>query len=146
MIGARPIISMLCEKFPHAFFMFERRRRPLALGIHREIALAMPALSAEQISTAMRAYVGNEGYCRACREGADRINLVGHPAGAVTSAEAANSVARIEGMREWKKQKKAAKKEAAVKAKAAAAVAAAKPIPKGINALKQTLHLKRMTS
>ena len=81
MIDARPSISMLCEKFPHAFFMFEQRRRPLALGIHKEVALAMPTLTKEQISAAMRSYVANIAYCRACREGAARVNLMGHEVG-----------------------------------------------------------------
>jgi len=138
MIDARPIIAMLCEKFPACFAMFEQRRRPLARGIHREIAAAMPTLTKEQISAAMRYYVNNEGYCRACRADAPRINLLGHEVGVVTAAEADNAVARIEGIKIWRKAKKAAKKEAAVKAKAAAVVAAARPTPKGINALKQT--------
>jgi sRNA-binding protein len=142
-IDAQATIKLLCEKFPAAFFQFERCRRPLALGIHKEVAAAMPTLTKEQISAAMRAYVGNEGYCRACCAGADRINLMGHPVGTVTEAEAANSVARIEGRREWKKQKKAAAKEAAVRARAAAAVAAARPTPRGINAAKPTLTLRR---
>jgi ProP effector len=115
---ARPVIAMLCEKFPACFVQFERRRRPLALGIHKEVAAAMPTLTKEQIHAAMRSYVGNEFYCRACREGAVRVNLMGHEAGAVTAAEADNSAARIAGIKEWKKQKKAK----AAKAKAAAKI------------------------
>jgi ProP effector len=137
MIDARPIISLLCEKFPAAFVLYERRRRPLALGIHKEIAAAMPTLTAEQIHAAMRSYVGNIAYCRACREGAVRINLLGHEAGAVTAAEADNSAARIAGIKEWKKQKKAK----AAKAKAAAKI---KVVPKGVNACKPTLTLAAM--
>jgi sRNA-binding protein len=149
MIDAKPTIVLLCEKFPAAFFMFEQRRKPLALGIHKEVALAMPALTAEQIKAAMRFYVSNEFYCRACREGAPRINLLGHEAGVVTAAEADNAVARIAGIKEWRKKKKAAAKEAAARAKAevlaaakAAEIEAARPVPKGINASRPTLHLK----
>jgi len=106
MIDARPIISMLCEKFPHAFFMFEQRRRPLALGIHKEVALAMPTLTKEQISAAMRSYVANIAYCRACREGAARVNLMGHEVGVVTAAEADNAAARIEGIKAARKSQR----------------------------------------
>ena len=144
MIDARPIISMLCEKFPHAFFMFEQRRRPLALGIHKEVALAMPTLTKEQISAAMRSYVANIAYCRACREGAARINLMGHEAGVVTAAEADNSAARLAGIKEWKKKKKdkaARAKAEALAAARAAEIEAKKPVPKGPNALKPTLTL-----
>jgi sRNA-binding protein len=123
MIDARPIIAMLCEKFPACFAMFEQRRRPLALGIQKEIAAAMPTLTKEQISTAMRSYVANEFYCRACREGAARVNLMGHEVGVVTAAEADNAAARIAGIKEWRKKQKAAAKEAA-RAEAAAARAA----------------------
>jgi sRNA-binding protein len=148
-IDPHPVIIMLCEKFPACFAMFEQRRKPLALGIHKEIALAMPALTKEQISAAMRAYVGNEFYCRACRAGAPRINLLGHEAGVVTAAEADSAVARLAGIREWKKKKKDKAAKAKVEALAAAKAAeieAKKPKPKGVNATRPTLHLKGMTS
>jgi ProP effector len=123
MIDARPMIAMLCAKFPHAFFMYEQRRRPFALGIHKEIALKMPTLSEEQIKAAMRSYVANEFYCRACRAGAARVNLMGHEVGVVTAAEADHAAARIAGVKEWKKKKAAAKKAAAKEAPAAARAA-----------------------
>jgi sRNA-binding protein len=133
--------------------MFEQRRRPLALGIHKEVALAMPTLTKEQISAAMRSYVANIAYCRACREGAARVNLMGHEVGVVTAAEPDNAAARVAGIKEWRKKKKAAAKEAAARAEAealaaarAAEIEAAKPIPKGINASKPKLTLKRAAS
>jgi sRNA-binding protein len=102
--------------------MFEQRRRPLALGIHKEVALAMPTLPKEQISAAMRSYVANIAYCRACREGAARVNLRGHEAGVVKAAEADHAVA-LAGIKEWRKKKKAAAKiEAAKPAEPLAAV------------------------
>jgi sRNA-binding protein len=123
----------------------------LALGIHKEVALAMPTLTKVQISTAMHYYVSNEGYCRACREGAARVNLMGHEAGCVTAAEADNAVARIEGIKAWRKKQKAAAKEAKkaeVAAARAAEIEAAKPapVPKGVNASRPTLHLKGTTT
>jgi sRNA-binding protein len=72
------VISMLCQKFPAAFFQFEERRKPLARGVHKEIALAMPTLTKVQIRGALHFYTNNEGYCRACRDGAARVNLMGH--------------------------------------------------------------------
>jgi sRNA-binding protein len=143
-IDAQAIIKLLSEKFPECFALYEQRRRPLALGIHKEIALAMPTLTKVQISTAMRYYVSNEGYCRACREGAARINLLGHEVGVVTAAEADNAVARIAGMKEWKKKRKdkaARAKAEALAAARAAEIEAARPKPKGVNALKPKLTL-----
>ena len=126
------VISMLCQKFPAAFFQFEERRKPLARGIDKEIALAMPTLTKVQISGAMHYYTNNEGYCHACRAGAMRINLMGHEVGCVTAAEADNAVTRIEAIGAWRKKQKAARKAAA----RAAAIEAAKPapVPKGVNA------------
>jgi sRNA-binding protein len=144
-IDAQALIKLLSEKFPECFALYEQRRRPLALGIHKEIALAMPTLTKVQISTAMRYYVSNEGYCRACREGAARINLLGHEVGVVTAAEADNSAARLAGIIKAKKKKKdtAAKAKAeAVAAARAAEIEAARPVPKGVNAERPTLHLK----
>jgi ProP effector len=132
-IDAQAIIALLCEKFPACFVMYEQRRRPIARGIHKEVLLAMPTLTAEQISAAMRLYVGNEGYCRACRDGAPRINLLGHEIGCVTAAEADGAKARIEAIKEWLKKRKAAAR--------AAEIEAARPGPKGINAGKPTLTL-----
>jgi sRNA-binding protein len=131
------VISMLCQKFLAAFFQFEERRKPLARGIHREIALPMPTLTKVQISGAMHYYTNSEGYCRACRAGAMRINLMGHEVGCVTAAEADNAVARIEAIKEWRKKQKAARKAAA----RAAEIEAKKPKPTGVNASRPTLHL-----
>ena len=123
-IDARPIVALLCEKFPACFALYEQRRRPLALGIHKEVAAAMPTLTAAQIDAAMRYYVNNEGYCKACRDGAARVNLMGHEVGCVTAAEADSAKARIEGMREWKKKRKAAAKTVAKRAEAEVAAKA----------------------
>jgi ProP effector len=139
-IDAQAIIKLLSEKFPECFALYEQRRRPLALGIHKEVAAAMPTLTAEQIGAAMRFYVSNEFYCRACRAGAIRINLMGHEAGVVTAAEADHAAARLVGIAAWPKKKKAAKKPAAIEAAKPA------PVPKGVNASRPTLHLKGMTT
>jgi sRNA-binding protein len=127
MIDVNAIIAMLCEKFPHAFVMYEQRRRPLALGIHKEIAAAMPTLTKEQIKTAMRSYVANIAYLRACRAGAARVNLImGHEVGVVMAAEADNSAARIAATKQWRAKRKAAAKEALAVARAAEIDAAAR--------------------
>jgi ProQ/FINO family len=108
-----------------------------------------PTLTAEQIKAAMRVYVTNMAYLRACRAGATRIDLLGHEAGVVTAAEADNSAARLAGIKAWKKKRKdtaARAKAEALAAARAAEIEAAKPKPKGVNAARPTLHLKGMTS
>jgi ProP effector len=87
-------IGALAAKFPKAFFVYERRRRPLKLGIHLDIAAAAPEIPAKEIRTALRIYVTNTGYLHACKAGATRIDLNGEPAGCVTDDEARNAAER----------------------------------------------------
>jgi len=157
-IDPHPVIAALCEKFPAAFFQFEQRRRPLKLGIHKDILAAMPAITAKEIHAAMRYYTSNEFYCRGCIEGAARIGLDGGELGTVTAGEAASSAARLAGIKAWKKEKVTARKAAAAKKAAAdakakaearagaraAEIEAKRPVPKGVNASRPTLKLGAM--
>ena len=67
-----------------AFSVYERRRRPLAIGIHKDIE-ATGVLTPGEASALLRYYCGNLGYLRACREGQARVEarlasgLRGHP-------------------------------------------------------------------
>src|SRR5207244_3161488 len=99
------VIGMLCEKFPAAFFQFERRRKPLALGIHKQIAEALPTLNKVQISGAMRRYVKNTFYLKACVEGASRIDLNGEAAGTVSGNDAASCASRLAAIKLARKRK-----------------------------------------
>ena len=88
-IDARAVIARLAEQFPKAFSVYERRRRPLKLGIHLDIAAATAgAVTEAELSAALRVYFSNSFYLRACTAGAARIDLGGAPAGAVSANEA----------------------------------------------------------
>jgi len=151
------VIGMLCEKFPAAFFQFERRRKPLALGIHKQIAEALPTLNKVQISGAMRRYVKNTFYLKACVEGASRIDLNGEAAGTVSGNDAASCASRLAAIKLARKRKMRQKEldgsidrslalAANPEQDKAAEIEVAKPVPKGPNAGKRTLHLKGMSS
>jgi len=103
--AARALIERLCEIWPRCFFLYQRKRRPLKLGVHRDIAALDDAIAPRQLSSALRYYVGNRFYLAACREGADRIDLDGKPAGKVSAEEAANAAAILAG-RNAKRQAK----------------------------------------
>jgi len=93
-------IALLAETFPKAFFIYERRRRPLKLGIHLDILAVMDGvITAEELSDALRFYVSNDSYLRTCREGAVRIDLNGEPVGKVSAEDAANSTAVLASRR-----------------------------------------------
>ena len=92
--AAKDVIALLAERWPHCFSVYERRRRPLKLGIHLEILAALDGvITAHELSIALRSYVHNEGYLRACRDGVDRIGLDGAPTGKVSARDAKGSAA-----------------------------------------------------
>jgi sRNA-binding protein len=97
---AHEVIGLLAERFPQTFFIFEQRRRPLALRIDHDINIALNgALSKAELSAGLRHYCGNSGYLQACVAGAARIGLNGEPAGVVTEGEAEHARAILIGRR-----------------------------------------------
>lgn len=64
--AAEALINQLAERWPKCFAVFEQRRKPLKLGIHRDITLEV---TPEMLSLAMRLYTCNVGYLRAMRAG-----------------------------------------------------------------------------
>jgi len=93
----------LADTWPQCFFLYEKRRKPLAIGIHRDIIAAQPDIDVRELSTALRIYVSNHCYLRNCREGAGRVDLDGNIVGEV-SAEDAKSAAARRAVRTAKKQ------------------------------------------
>jgi ProP effector len=84
-----------------------RSRRPLKIGIHRDLATAMPDLSGTEIAPALRYYVSHISYQQACIEGAARADLDGNDAGTITAAEAENAKRAIAGIKAKLEQRRA---------------------------------------
>ena len=79
------VLELLTETYPKCFALFERRRRPLKIGIHEDILVALAgAVTPEELSAALRVYVTNGVYRSRLIAGATRIDLAGEPAGVVT--------------------------------------------------------------
>jgi ProP effector len=94
-IRASAVLGAFSELWPHTFAVQGHHRKPLALGIHAALLVAIkPAIRAgtvtvKDIKAALRRYVSADGYLRACRRaGTARIDLTGKVVGIVTSAEA----------------------------------------------------------
>ena len=66
-------IVALAERFPRAFFVYERRRRPLKVGIYDDFIAAARDIPADELGVALRVYTRNLGYLLACKVGAARI-------------------------------------------------------------------------
>ena len=79
------VIALLAERWPETFSLYEKRRRPLKIGIRGDVIAALAgALTEDEVRHALRFYCGNEFYLRACLCGAWRVGLDGKPAGTVT--------------------------------------------------------------
>jgi sRNA-binding protein len=97
------IMARLCTAFPKSFFVHEGRRRPLKLGIHRDILAALGAeIDPKELSVALRVYTAAVHYLGMQRTGAWRIDLHGNVAGTVTKEEAAIAQQRLAGIRKRK--------------------------------------------
>src|SRR5262245_58203375 len=108
------VIALLAELWPRCFFMWEARRRPLKLGIHKDILVALNgALTPLELSKALGIYCSNPVYLSNTRNGAWRLDLDGKPAGTVTADEEAHAKATLAGIRAKKAVRTAAAKAAA---------------------------------
>jgi sRNA-binding protein len=91
------IISLLADRWPACFAVYEDRRKPLKIGIAEDIAGELgDAIPKADLHRALSLYVGNRAYLRASITGAARIGLDGQAAGCVTPAEATYARARLD--------------------------------------------------
>ena len=95
--AALVLIGKLAERFPAAFAIKPRHRRPLKLGIHNDILAQLNhTISPRALSDALRIYVASIGYLKALVTGAERVDLNGMPAGTVTAEHAATAKVQYE--------------------------------------------------
>jgi sRNA-binding protein len=86
------IIVRLGEEFPRCFAVLDRRRRPLKVGIDRDILDATATFTPDELKVGLQYYVGSPGYLAAMRAGVERVDLAGDSAG-IVSVEAATVAA-----------------------------------------------------
>lgn len=81
-------IALLAETWPKCFSVYQNRRRPLKVGIRKDISAALNgALTDSELGIALACYTANAGYQSRLRQGAWRYDLDGNVAGAVTKEE-----------------------------------------------------------
>jgi len=106
----KAIIAYLVEKFPLCFIA-EGEAKPLKIGLFQDLAEALKddeRISKTQLRQALRQYTSNWRYLHGCREGAERVDLYGNPAG-VLDAEHVSHAAKAK-FAEKRKAELAAKK------------------------------------
>jgi ProP effector len=95
--SAHATFALLAEAWPRCFAIIFRDRKPLKVGIGKDIAKATEGvLTPEELDAALTLYTGSKPYLRAMTEGAARVDLEGNTAGTVTAGQAATARCRIE--------------------------------------------------
>jgi ProP effector len=121
-------IELLSQQWAKTFFIYQRRRLPLAIGIRNALLAALDgAVSADELKLAMRRYTNSVGYLCACREGVVRVDLNGDAVGVVSADEAKRGVERLAAIKLRQQKIKAAAPNiasVAVEAKVAVSVEA----------------------
>ena len=102
------VITLLATRFPKTFFIHKTRRRPLKVGIHRDIGTVLgDAVDRRTLHAVLRYYVSNIAYRKSQEAGVDRIDLDGNAAGVVTELEAVNAQKGVAGLVKAKRKRKA---------------------------------------
>jgi ProP effector len=99
-------IDLLADLFPQCFFVYERRRLPLKVGIFQDLLnTGCFAGLEDDLKIALRRYTGNQQYQRKLKAGATRIDLNGEAAGTVSEDQAQGATKLIA----WRARKAAQK-------------------------------------
>ncbi len=93
------LIAKLATLYPRAFFPAGKDRRPLKVGIDRDLRAAETGLSDRERAIAFSYYCCAFGYLKNMRQGAARIDLNGEAADTITAEEEQHAVKTIEGLR-----------------------------------------------
>jgi sRNA-binding protein len=97
------LVAILAWIYPECFFVYERRRKPLQVGIHISlIESSRHDLSNDEIKAALRYYVFNAEYLKKLVAGAGRVNLDGVVVGKVTLDEQHHA----EGQLQWRRDRR----------------------------------------
>ena len=121
------VLKGLAEQFP-GIAPRGQACRPLKIGVHLDLAAALPDMDADAITTFCKIYTAATRYRRSLTEGAARVGLDGQPVGIVTAQDATHAaklLARAE-----------AKELAAREPKAAPVQKAPEPAQKPVEAKK----------
>ena len=125
--AADAALALLCQRWPKCFFMFQGRRLPLKIGIHKDIPDGL--IEPKILRLAFRLYVNNPGYLNAMRLGVARVDLNGEVAGTVDENDAKSAQARLNGIRKVRKNRKQSRREKAVQDVVSAPPPAPSPAP-----------------
>ncbi|MBO0736929.1 MAG: ProQ/FinO family protein [Alphaproteobacteria bacterium] len=93
------IRAQLAKRFPTCFAANCGQKRPLKIGIYRDIRTLMPEIPGKRLSAVLSFYVGGWDYLRLLVAGAQRFDLFGEPAGEVSAEQAEHAAAQLAASR-----------------------------------------------
>jgi ProP effector len=104
----RELFLLLQNRWPHVFPSDVRALKPLAIGIHREIAAQLPGFSLWLIKRTIARFQQSAGgaYWRVVRQGGPRYDLEGNPRGTVTPEEQEKAQQTLDELRAKKQQQR----------------------------------------
>ena len=88
-------IAQLAQLYPACFYVARHERRPLKIGIGRDLAALDLGIGRRELGSALAWYVNGIDYLRGLRVGAERIGLDGAPSGLVSQADEAHARERL---------------------------------------------------
>ena len=102
-------VELFCELWSKFFFAYQGRRRPLKIGIHRDIPATL--IDPATVSLALQFYTGTSGCLARMQPGATRIDLEGNEIGSVSDGDAAGAKEILAARRNREAEKKAARRQ-----------------------------------
>ncbi len=94
---ANAMIMLLAERWPACFAVYEKRRKPLKVGIAGDIAATVDtAIRPTELRRALCTYCNAIGYLRSFQVGTARLDLAGNEAGIVTADEAEHARRKLD--------------------------------------------------
>ena len=110
------IIEFLASRYPNTFYVYERRRKPLKVGIYDDIVADLgDTIPKSDLARALRSYTGNSYYLTAFKEGAARRDLNGIAVGTVTDKQVRHAQRQLQRIAEAQRRRQEASKPVAQK-------------------------------
>ncbi|MDP8052593.1 RNA chaperone ProQ [Pasteurella atlantica] len=113
-MSVKQTIAYLAEKFPLCFSI-EGEAKPLKVGLFQDLALALEGdekVSKTMLRQAMRGYTMGWRYLNACKEGAERVDLEGNPAGVIDADQALHAAQTLAESKKMVAERKAQQRKA----------------------------------
>jgi ProP effector len=100
--SADALLKQWYQRYPKTFF--KGHTRPLKVGIHHDLAAREP-WPEKLVRRALAGYVNLPRYLKAVREGAERIDLDGQPAGSVDTQAAEHAKRKLERLQDERRER-----------------------------------------